>query len=394
MKTQFDVAIVGGGLVGLATACALSQYNLTVAIVDARIDEYQKFAFDKIGIRASAINGASQQYFSQIGIWDDLCASERLHAFSEIGVWEKDGLAHLSAHAKDYGYPNLGYIIENNLISHYLYQHSQANPNIDIFNLVAIDNNYNEDYAFLTLADNTTLQAKLIIGADGAHSWLRRHEKISVFERNYLHHAVITTVETQYPHQSCARQIFYPNGIVAFLPLWQANKSCLVWSTKPDQATILTSLTESEFCQELFKLTGDKVGQCQLVNSRMVFPLKARFAKQFIKHRLALIGDAAHTIHPLAGQGVNLGFQDSALLVSTIKKLIDEQKDIGLVENLKSFQFTRRKDALVMLTAMRTIQDMFNGNNVVKKLVRTVGMNAIDNFPPIKRQLIKYAMQL
>jgi 2-polyprenylphenol 6-hydroxylase len=394
MKTQFDVAIVGGGLVGLATACALSQYNLTVAIVDAKIDEYQKFAFDKIGIRASAINGASQQYFSQIGIWDDLCASERLHAFSEIGVWEKDGLAHLSAHAKDYGYPNLGYIIENNLISHYLYQHSQANPNIDIFNLVAIDNNYNEDYAFLTLADNTTLQAKLIIGADGAHSWLRRHEKISVFERNYLHHAVITTVETQYPHQSCARQIFYPNGIVAFLPLWQANKSCLVWSTKPDQATILTSLTESEFCQELFKLTGDKVGQCQLVNSRMVFPLKARFAKQFIKHRLALIGDAAHTIHPLAGQGVNLGFQDSALLVSTIKKLIDEQKDIGLVENLKSFQFTRRKDALVMLTAMRTIQDMFNGNNVVKKLVRTVGMNAIDNFPPIKRQLIKYAMQL
>jgi 2-polyprenylphenol 6-hydroxylase len=394
MKTQFDVAIVGGGLVGLATACALSQYNLTVAIVDAKIDEYQKFAFDKIGIRASAINGASQQYFSQIGIWDDLCASERLHAFSEIGVWEKDGLAHLSAHAKDYGYPNLGYIIENNLISHYLYQHSQANPNIDIFNLVAIDNNYNEDYAFLTLADNTTLQAKLIIGADGAHSWLRRHEKISVFERNYLHHAVITTVETQYPHQSCARQIFYPNGIVAFLPLWQANKSCLVWSTKPDQATILTSLTESEFCQELFKLTGDKVGQCQLVNSRMVFPLKARFAKQFIKHRLALIGDAAHTIHPLAGQGVNLGFQDSALLVSTIKKLIDEQKDIGLVENLKSFQFTRRKDVLVMLTAMRTIQDMFNGNNVVKKLVRTVGMNAIDNFPPIKRQLIKYAMQL
>jgi 2-polyprenylphenol 6-hydroxylase len=394
MKTQFDVAIVGGGLVGLATACALSQYNLTVAIVDARVDEYQKFAFDKIGIRASAINGASQQYFSQIGIWDDLCASERLHAFSEIGVWEKDGLAHLSAYAKDYGYPNLGYIIENNLISHYLYQHSQANPNIDIFNLVAIDNNYNEDYAFLTLADNTILQAKLIIGADGAHSWLRRHEKISVFERNYLHHAVITTVETQYPHQSCARQIFYPNGIVAFLPLWQANKSCLVWSTKPDQATILTSLTESEFCQELFKLTGDKVGQCQLVNSRMVFPLKARFAKQFIKHRLVLIGDAAHTIHPLAGQGVNLGFQDSALLVSTIKKLIDEQKDIGLVENLKSFQFTRRKDALVMLTAMRTIQDMFNGNNVVKKLVRTIGMNAIDNFPPIKRQLIKYAMQL
>ncbi len=394
MKTQFDVAIVGGGLVGLATACALSQYNITVAIVDAKVNEHQNFDYDEIGIRASAINGASQQYFSQIGIWNDLCASERVHAFSEIGVWEKNGLAHLGAHAKDYGYPNLGYIIENNLISHYLYQHVQANPNIAIFNLVAIDNNCTQDDAFLTLVDNTRLQAKLIIGADGAHSWLRRHEKISLFERNYLHHAVITTVETQYPHQACARQIFYPNGIVAFLPLWQANKSCLVWSTKPEQAAILTSLTESDFCQELFKLTGDKVGQCRLVNPRMVFPLKARFAKQFVKHRLVLIGDAAHTIHPLAGQGVNLGFQDSALLVATIRKLIEEQEDIGLLENLKSFQFTRRKDALVMLTAMRTIQDMFNGNNALKKMVRTVGMNAIDKFSPLKKQLIKYAMQI
>lgn len=394
MKTQFDVAIVGGGLVGLATACALSQSNLTVAIVDVNVNDNQNFAFDEIGIRASAINGASQQYFSQIGIWNDLCASERVNAFSEIGVWEKNGLAHLTAHAKDYGYPNLGYIIENNLISYYLYQHAQANSNITIFNLAAIDNSYNEDYAFLTLSDNTRLQAKLIIGADGAHSWLRRQEKISVFERDYLHHAVITTVETQYPHQACARQIFYPNGIVAFLPLWQPNYSCLVWSTKPEQAAILISLTESEFCQELFKLSGDKVGQCQLVNPRMVFPLKARFAKQFIKHRLVLIGDAAHTIHPLAGQGVNLGFEDSALLVATINKLSDEHKDIGLVENLKSFQFTRRKDALVMLTAMRTIQDMFNGDNAFKKMVRTVGMNAIDNFSPIKKRLIKYAMKI
>ena len=394
MKTQFDVAIVGGGLVGLATACALSQYNLTVAIVDTKVNDYQNFVFDKIAIRASAINSASQQYFSQIDIWNDLYASKRVRAFSEIDVWEKNGLAHLTAHAKDYGYPNLGYIIENNLISYYLYQHAQTNPNITIFNLAAIDNNCNQDDAFLTLADNTRLQVKLIIGADGAHSWLRRHEKISLLERNYLHHAVITTVETQYPHGACARQIFYPNGIVAFLPLWQTNKSCLVWSTKPEQAAILTSLTESEFCQELFKLTGDKVGQCKLVNPRMVFPLKARFAKQFIKHRLALIGDAAHTIHPLAGQGVNLGFQDSALLVATIKNVFDKQKDIGLVENLKSFQFTRRKDALVMLTAMRTIQDIFNGDNALKKMVRTVGMNTINNFSPLKKHLIKYAMQI
>lgn len=157
---------------------------------------------------------------------------------------------------------------------------------------------------------------------------------------------------------------------------------------------MLTSLSEYKFCQELFKLTDDKIGKCQVINKRTVFPLKARLARQFIKHRLVLIGDAAHTIHPLAGQGVNLGFQDSALLVSTIKQLHDKQKDFGLAENLKSFQFTRRKDTLVMLTAMRTIQDMFHGDNILKKTLRTIGMNAIDNCSPLKKQLIKYAMHI
>ena len=394
MNKNFDIAIVGGGLVGLATACALSQHGLNIALVDANIHQHQQLFHNEIGIRASAINNASQRYFAQIGIWDDLLASKRVQDFSEIGVWEKNGQAHLAAHAKDYGYANLGYIIENDVISHYLYQYALSRTNITIYPDQAINSEFSQDYACLTLSNETVLYAKLVIGADGAHSWIRKQENISVLERNYIHHAVITTVETRYSHQSCARQIFYPNGIVAFLPLWQQNKSCLVWSTKPDNAAMLSSMSESDFCNELFHLTGDKVGQCQLINPRMVFPLKARLARQFIKHRLVLIGDAAHTIHPLAGQGVNLGFQDSALLVTTIKKLIDQQKDFGLVDNLKLFQFMRRKDTLVMLTAMRTIQDMFNGDSLVKKLIRTVGMNTIDHCSPIKKQLIKYAMHI
>lgn len=394
MNIQFDVVIIGGGLVGLATACALSQNALNIAIIDNKVHQHDSYLHAEIGIRASAINGSSQRYFSQIGIWDELCQSKRVQEFTEIGVWEKNGQAHLSAHAKDYNYQNLGYIIENNVISHYLYQYALNCSNINIYNCEAIGCAFNDDFVFLNLTDKTVLQARLMIGADGAHSWVRRYENIPVFERDYLHHAVITTVDTEFPHQSCAKQVFYSNGIIAFLPLWQENKSCLVWSTKPDNASTLTSLSESEFSNELFRLTGDKVGKCQLINSRMVFPLKARFAKQFIKHRLVLIGDAAHTIHPLAGQGVNLGFQDSALLVSTIKQLIETNKDIGLVKNLKSFEFNRRKDALVMLTAMQTIQDMFNGDNLLKKTLRTIGMNVIDNSQLLKKQLIKYAMHI
>lgn len=394
MSIQFDVAIVGGGLVGLATACALSHYDLKIAIIDKNIHQYECLQTDKIGVRASALNGASQRYFTQIGIWDALCSSGRVQEFAEIDVWEKNGQAHLSAHATDYGYPNLGYIIENHVISHYLYHYALASNNITLFSQEVINSEFDDNCAFLTLADQVTLQAKLIIGADGANSWIRNHENIAVFERDYIHHALITTVETEFPHHACAKQIFYPNGIVAFLPLYHPNRSCLVWSTKPDNAANLASLSETEFSYQLFQLTGDKVGFCQLVNPRMIFPLKARFAKQFIKHRLVLVGDAAHTIHPLAGQGVNLGFQDSALLVSTIKKLIDANQDIGLVSNLKSFQFTRRKDTVVMLAAMQAIQDMFNGDNLLKKALRTVGMNTIDHCSPLKKQLIKYAMKI
>lgn len=394
MNIHFDVVIVGGGLVGLATACALSQCDLKIAIIDTKIHQYNNLSSNELGIRASAINGASQRYFAQIGIWNDLCASQRVQDFTEIGVWEKNGQAHLSAHAQDFGYQNLGYIIENHVICYYLYQYASACSNIRIFSSEAINSLFDDEYVCLTLADNAQLYAKLIIGADGAHSWIRQQENIPIIERDYIHHAVITTVTTEYHHQLCAKQIFYPNGIVAFLPLWQANKSCLVWSTKPAIATNLATLPESEFTNELLALTGDKVGHCQLVNPRMVFPLKARFAKRFVKHRLVLIGDAAHTIHPLAGQGVNLGFQDSALLVATIKELVNSNKDIGLSVNLKAFQFARRKDTLVMLAAMRTIQDMFNNDHVVKKILRTVGMNAIDRCSPLKKQLIKYAMHI
>lgn len=394
MSISFDVAIVGGGLVGLATACALSQCDLNVVLIDTKVQQYADLDSDKIGVRASAINGSSQHYFAQIGIWDDLCASQRVQDFSEIAVWEKGGQAQLLAQAQDFGYQNLGYIIENHVISHYLYQYALTCSNISFFNSEAVNSVFNDDYAYLTLADNTILQVKLVIGADGAHSWIRQQQNISVIARDYIHHALITTVTTEYPHQSCAKQIFYPNGIVAFLPLWQANKSCLVWSTKPAIATNLAALPESEFTNELMALTGDKVGHCQLINPRMVFPLKARFAKRFIKHRLVLIGDAAHTIHPLAGQGVNLGFQDSALLVATIKNLINCNKDIGLPINLQAYQFARRKDTLVMLAAMRTIQDMFNGDLLLKKMLRTFGMNAIDHCSPLKKQLIKYAMHI
>ncbi|MDF7667062.1 FAD-dependent monooxygenase [Orbaceae bacterium ESL0727] len=412
---NFDIAIIGGGLVGLATACALINDNesydrgLRIAVIDKGVapdylainkDAFPNaitsfneiIPFDEPTVRASAINGASQRYFKQIGIWDALSHSHRVQDFLSIEVWEKIGSAYLHANCRDYGYPNLGCIIENKMIHYYLMQFAARSPQITFFNQQCVNSLFADDYAFLTLSDNTVLQAKLVIGADGAHSWIRQQEAIPLIERNYRHHAVITTVTTEFPHQACARQLFYPDGIVAFLPLYQPNKSCLVWSTSPEQAEALQTMSADQFSAELFALTGDKVGVSHIVNERLRFPLKARFAKRFVKHRLVLIGDAAHTIHPLAGQGVNLGFQDSALLTSTIKALHQSGQDIGMSCHFRAFQFTRRKDTLMMMAAMRTIQDMFDGQSSVKKWLRAAGMNTINHLSPLKKQLIKYAI--
>lgn len=395
MSANFDIAIVGAGLVGLATACALRDSRLQIAIIDTKLPtDLDVLATNNIGIRASAINHASQQYFEEIGIWEPLCASHRVQPFSSIQVWEKGGNAQLSACCGDYGYSNLGYIIENKMMQHYLYQCAKGAASIKFFQNECSSTILDDESVFLRLANDQVIQSKLIIGADGASSWVRQQEKIPLIERDYIHHSVITTIETEYPHEGCAKQLFYADGIVAFLPLFEKNKSCLVWSSYPENTKKLHVMPAEQFSEELFALTGEHVGKSQLVNDRMVFPLKARFAEKFVKHRVALIGDAAHTIHPLAGQGVNLGFQDSALLVSTIKRLKQSGLDIGVSSHFKSFQFTRRKETLIMMAAMQTIQDMFDGNHSIKKRIRRIGMNAIDRLPMIKKQLIKYAMNL
>lgn len=390
---NFDVIIIGGGMVGLATACALSESHLRIALIEPNLNQNIELP-DTATLRASAINAASQRYLQQIGIWESLQQSNRVLNFNQISVWEKQGFAKLSADSKDYHYDNLGYIIENKLIQNTLYKKAQQSKNITFFHQRCQHLQFDNATARVELDNLAILSCKLVIGADGANSWVRQQIDIPVIQKPYRHHALIATVETELPHQACARQLFYPQGIVAFLPLWHPNQSCLVWSVKPDMAKELNSISSDEFEHTLSNLTEHKLGHCKLLSQRATFPLIARYCRSFVKHRLALIGDAAHTIHPLAGQGVNLGFQDSYLLVKTIKKLHHSDQDIGLANHLRPFQSARQKDTLVMLGAMQTIQNMFDGNSVFKKIVRGVGMNIVDRVPFIKKNVLKHAMGL
>lgn len=399
MNTQsglldFDVIIIGGGMVGLATACGLADHHLNVALIEPRLLSDAPLP-DSPTLRASAINSASQRYFQQLGIWDALQDTTRVLQFNSIHVWENNGFAKLNAQAADYHYDHLGFIIENQVMQRALLDKARTLANITIFDGVsAADIAQNDTFAKVTLSDDRALSAALIVGADGAHSWVRQHLQLPVIQKKYRHHALITTVETEKPHQACAQQLFYPDGIVAFLPLWRPNLSCLVWSVSPEKAEQLKNCDKSVFDQELSAITQYHLGLCKVINERQVFPLTARYTRHFVQHRLALIGDAAHTIHPLAGQGVNLGFQDSQKLVDTIVRAKQQQRDIGLRPSLKPFERQQQQNALVLLGAMQSIQDIFAGSNVIKKYVRGIGMNLINKTPIVKKMILKRAMGL
>lgn len=391
---DFDVVIIGGGIVGLATACALKQTKMNIAVIDAKHDLYQELAENEVKIRASAINLASKHYFEQIGIWSVLERSGRVLAFDSIDVTERQGFARLSANSASFHYDQLGYIIENQLMQNTLYQCANTQSNITFFHQPVNDLFFSSDRGFVELSDGSKVAAKLVIAADGANSLIRKKQGMTFLKKPYRHQAIIATVKTQFAHQSCARQVFYADGIIALLPLWQSHLSCLVWSTKPQFASDLLIRPPHLFNQQLSELTEHCLGDCSLVSERELFPLVARYCPKPVQDRLILIGDAAHTIHPLAGQGVNLGLQDSKQLVDVIIKNYLAHKDFGLKRIFNHYQFMRHKDTMMMLTAMQTIQDTFDGASPIKKLARGIGMNMINTTPFIKQHLVKYALGL
>ncbi|WP_392561403.1 FAD-dependent monooxygenase [Orbus sturtevantii] len=391
---DFDVVIVGAGMVGLATACALSSTSINIAIIENKTYFDRLLLDNKIAVRASAINSASQQYFAQMSVWEILEKTGRVLAFNSIEVRERQSKAHLTAENSNYQYDNFGYIIENQVIQDVLYKHAATKPNIHFLHDKVNNIFFSTDRGFVILENNKQISAKLIIAADGASSLVRQKQNMTLLQRPYLHHAVITTVKTEHAHQSCARQIFYKDGIIAFLPLWQHNMSCLVWSAKPLEASNLLTMNDASFNRRLTDMTDNILGACEVVNERLEYPLIARFCPETVHNRLILIGDAAHTIHPLAGQGFNLGLEDSKLLTDILSENYLAGKDFGLKSLYCHYQLARNKDTLAMLSAMRIIQDMFDGSSFFKKQVRALGMNIINATPLVKKQLIKYALGL
>ncbi|HGY4720852.1 TPA: FAD-dependent 2-octaprenylphenol hydroxylase [Citrobacter amalonaticus] len=388
-----DVAIVGGGMVGLAVACGLQGSGLRVAVLEQR--EPQPLAMDADpALRVSAINAASEKLLTRLGVWSDIVA-RRASCYHGMEVWDKDSFGRIEFDDQSMGYSHLGHIVENAVIHYALWQKAQQSSDITLMAPAELQQvAWGENEAFLTLKDGAMLTARLVIGADGANSWLRNKADIPLTFWDYRHHALVATIRTEEAHGAFARQAFHGEGILAFLPLSDPHLCSIVWSLAPEAAEQMQQLSDEQFNQALNIAFDNRLGLCQVESDRQVFPLTGRYARQFAAHRLALVGDAAHTIHPLAGQGVNLGFMDAAELVDELKRLHRQGKDIGQYLYLRRYERSRKHSAAMMLAGMQGFRELFAGTNPAKKLLRDIGLKLADTLPGVKPQLLRQAMGL
>ncbi|MDD1782936.1 FAD-dependent 2-octaprenylphenol hydroxylase [Enterovibrio sp. ZSDZ35] len=390
--TNVDIAIVGGGMVGLTLAAALADSDLRIAVIEGREPETELNTLPDV--RVSALSRASERILKNVGAWDGI-VSRRASPYQKMAVWEQDSFASIEFDAMDLGQPDLGYIVENRVIQLSLLDRIKQHHNVTLFCPDRVASMmFGESEAWLTLDSGNAITAKLVVGADGANSWVRNQLSIPLTHWDYGHSALVANVRSDEPHDGIARQIFTPEGPLAFLPLSDPHLCSIVWSQPPEQADARCSMSDSEFNKALTGAFDVRLGLCHVEGDRAAFPLKMRYARDFVVDRVALIGDAAHTIHPLAGQGVNLGLLDAATLAQELTRLSEDGKDIGEKANLRSFERWRKAEAAQMIAAMQGFRDLFAGENPAKKLIRGIGLMAAATLPGIKTQFIKRALGL
>ncbi len=410
-QNSYDVAIVGAGMVGAAIACGLGPTGLRIAILD-RSPPPPYDANQAPDIRVSALSYASEQILRNLGAWQFISAM-RTCPYQRMGVTEKldTPLSFAGAplnqtlfDSTDIGHPYLGHIVENNITQLGLHQAMAQYDNIDLLcpsNIKSID--FGTPHPTVLFTQNSQsdklieLNAKLIIGADGALSKVRDWAAIGMNSNQYEQQALVATVEYQGSQQDITWQAFTSTGPLAFLPLMDVNKKhygSLVWYDQPDKIRQLMAQDEQTFMGEVSKNFPSQLPPLIGLLKKGSFSLVKRHAQDYIDQRVALAGDAAHTINPLAGQGVNLGFQDAATLVEVISDAHTQGKDIGLVENLHQYERLRKIENQKMMEIMDLFYHLFSNNNPPLKLLRNIGLVLADKLPFGKNKVIKYAMGL
>ncbi|PHS26364.1 MAG: FAD-binding protein [Methylophaga sp.] len=386
MTQHYDVLIVGGGMVGATLAVALAeQSSLNIAIVEA-FESKPITESDKPDLRVSAITRASEALFKNLAIWQHLIPS-RISQFTDMEVWETQAST-LHFDSADIGEPLLGYIIENRHIQQACLVRCKQLSNIS---LLCPAKPISLSEQTLTLEEGSVLTADLIVGADGARSLLREWADIDTHGWDYQQTAVVCTVTTQLSHKHTAWQRFLAEGPLAFLPLADPHQCSIVWSNSTQQAELLCDLNNERFNTALSNAFGNKLGSLIKISERASFPLTLRHADHYVETGFALVGDAAHTIHPLAGQGVNIGLLDAATLAEVVIDAHKKGRKIGSLHTLNKYQRRRKGDNLTIQMTMDAFKRAFGSDLAPIRWARQFGLKTVNSNALLRKLFMRQA---
>jgi 2-octaprenylphenol hydroxylase len=387
----FDVAIVGGGMVGATLALALGERGFRVALVEAQPPE-RAWPPETRDLRVSAITHASQRIFARLGAWPAMAAGGAT-PYRAMQVWDAAGFGEIRFDAAELGEADLGHIVENRVIQAALWDRLEGVPQVARLCPEAVTGleTLPGGGCRLWLRESDPLLAQLVVAADGGRSRVRELADIAVEGWAYEQTAVVATVRPAMGHADTAWQRFMPSGPLALLPLGEDLFS-IVWSTSPEHAEDLLAMSDAEFGAALTEASEGRVGEIAPVGPRGGFPLRLQRALNYAVPGVALVGDAAHVIHPLAGQGVNLGLLDAATLVDVLSAARDARRALGGLPTLRRYERARKGDNLVVQYAMDGFKRLFGSSLPPVRTVRNLGLRAANEVGPLKRLFARVAL--
>ena len=392
-----DLIIVGAGMVGSALALALQEQGLEILLIDGGPLSVKPFDHSApFEPRVSALSLASQRVLSRLGVWDGI-AARRACAYGEMQVWDGSGTGQIHFSAASVHAEVLGHIVENRVVQDALLERLHDSAVGLLANARLERLRRSGDGWLLSLADGRELRTPLIVAADGANSAVRRLAGCATREWDYLHHAIVTSVRCAKPHQATAWQRFTDDGPLAFLPLAgpaDEHWCSIVWSVTPSEAERLMALDEAAFCRALGFAFEHRLGEVLHSDPRLCIPLRQRHAKRYVEDGLVLVGDAAHSIHPLAGQGVNLGFLDVAVLAEVLLHALQRGERLGDEKVLSRYERRRMPHNLAMMAAMEGFERLFQADPLPLRWLRNAGLNWVDELPEAKALFVRQALGL
>lgn len=389
MKNKFDCIIVGAGMVGATTALVLADLGLTIALIDK--NKPKPFSPDQAyDLRVSAISLSSAKLLNQINVWPQI-TQWRTCPYKRLGVWEHPA-AYTEFNADEIKQDHLGHIVENRLLQLSAWQQIERNSAITLFCPEQVMSYQETEQGVDVTLSHDVIQGALLIAADGANSQIRKLSNIGITGWDYQQSAMLINVKTDLPQQDITWQQFFETGPVAMLPLG-GNNASLVWYHSPNEIQRLSSLSNEDLTLEVLKHFPNRLGNINVVD-KASFSLTRRHANQYVKGKVVLLGDAAHSINPLAGQGVNLGFKDVKALQIAIATAIGNNQDWSALACLKAYEKARRTDNLLMMTTMDILYKTFSHPSLLAKGLRNLAILTAGKAPMLKEKALSYACGL